>query len=56
MINLILGIIIAIAIVAALVYIIKAKKSGQKCIGCPSAGTCGKSDSASECCCGSEKK
>ena len=42
MINAILTIIIVAAIVAALAYIIKAKKSGQKCIGCPDSGTCGK--------------
>ncbi len=34
-------ILIIIAIVgAATAYIIKAKKRGTKCIGCPSAGTC----------------
>lgn len=27
-------------------YIYKAKKSGQKCIGCPSAKTCGSSTSS----------
>ena len=24
----------------AIVYIVKAKKSGKKCIGCPDSGTC----------------
>ena len=38
--------IIIIAIVACIVctagwYIIKAKKSGRKCIGCPDSGSCG---------------
>ena len=33
-------IIIVLIIGAALFYIIKAKKSGRKCIGCPSSGTC----------------
>ncbi len=34
--------IILIAIIGgALAYIIKAKKSGQKCIGCPSSKQCG---------------
>lgn len=37
--------IIAIAVIALLVggavaYIIKAKRSGQKCIGCPDSKTC----------------
>ena len=27
---------------AAVAYIIKEKKKGTKCIGCPNAGTCGK--------------
>lgn len=38
-------IIVAILLVivgAAVSYIIKEKKRGVKCIGCPSAGTCGK--------------
>ena len=54
MINVILTIIIVAAIVAALAYIIKAKKSGQKCIGCPESGTCGKK-SAGGCGCGFPK-
>ena len=34
-------VLIVIAIVAAAsVYIVKQKKKGTKCIGCPSAGTC----------------
>lgn len=33
-------IIIAIIIGLAVLYIIKAKKSGQKCIGCPHSKTC----------------
>ena len=38
-------IIVAILLVivgAAISYIVKEKKRGVKCIGCPSAGTCGK--------------
>ena len=31
---------IALIIVIAAIYIIKAKKSGAKCIGCPHAKTC----------------
>ena len=26
----------------AILYIVKAKKNGAKCIGCPASGTCGK--------------
>lgn len=36
----VLGIVL-ILVVAALYYIYKQKKSGVKCIGCSSAGTCG---------------
>ena len=35
-------VVIVLAVVAAAVaYIIKEKKKGVKCIGCPAAGTCG---------------
>ena len=39
--------IIAVLVLLAVIglaagYVIKAKKSGQKCIGCPDARTCGK--------------
>ena len=49
--------IIAIVIVVggALAYIIKAKKSGKKCIGCPDSSSCSKgkcSGSCSSCSCG----
>ena len=30
--------VIALIVVLAVVYIIKAKKSGKKCIGCPEGG------------------
>ena len=38
---------IAIVVLLAIIglaarYVVKAKKSGQKCIGCPEARTCGK--------------
>jgi hypothetical protein len=49
MINFILvgGIVLIVALAAR--YIYKAKKSGKKCIGCPSGGSCGGS------CCGCGK-
>ena len=31
---------VVLAVGGALIYIIKEKKSGTKCIGCPSRGTC----------------
>lgn len=38
--NLIIGGILLIIIGAAVVYIVRAKKKGTKCIGCPAGGTC----------------
>lgn len=53
-------IIIVLIIGAALFYIIKAKKSGRKCIGCPSSGTCSHSNKKGthncEGCCGCSHK
>ncbi len=43
----VIGIILAVVVLAS-VYIIKAKKSGAKCIGCPDSKTCG---SKGECSC-----
>lgn len=34
--------IIVIVLFIAIRYIVKAKARGQKCIGCPNSGTCGK--------------
>nr|WP_317283446.1 FeoB-associated Cys-rich membrane protein [uncultured Sellimonas sp.] len=39
MVNIIIGLILLVMIGAAAAYIVKAKKNGQKCIGC-SAGCC----------------
>lgn len=45
--------ILLIIIGAAVAYIIKAKKNGAKCIGCPAGGNCpSKSGSKSTCTCG----
>ena len=38
--NLIVILIVVVIIGAAVAYIIKEKKKGLKCIGCPAAGTC----------------
>lgn len=44
--------ILLIIIVAAIAYLVKSKKSGAKCIGCPAACNCsGKRDGQSECGC-----
>ncbi len=39
--DIIVALIIILIIGAALIYIIKEKKKGTKCIGCPMAGSCG---------------
>ena len=35
-------VVIALIICFAIIYIVKAKKSGKKCIGCPYGNTCKK--------------
>lgn len=45
--------ILLIIIGAAIIYIVKEKKRGTKCIGCPAACNCsGKNGAHSEGCCG----
>ena len=57
----ILGV-IALVVGGAIAYIIRAKKRGQKCIGCPDSGSChsgakgGCGGSCGSCSCGQEKK
>jgi len=50
--------IIAIVLIigAAVAYIIKAKKSGQKCIGCPHSKTCSSAKGGCSCGCGGAEK
>jgi len=51
--NIILIAVIVLIIGLAVFYVIKAKKSGRKCIGCPESCTCG---SCSGCCgCGGKE-
>lgn len=40
--DIILGVVIAAILFCAGLYIFKAKKNGQKCIGCPYSKECGK--------------
>ena len=40
MINIVIGLIIAVILGVAIVYIVRAKKKGAKCIGCPAADVC----------------
>ena len=50
--NFIVGGIILLIIVLAVVYIVKEKKNGAKCIGCPSGCKCKSSEGGSTGCCG----
>ena len=57
MINFVVLGIIAVIFAAAVVYIVKEKKRGVKCIGCPAAGTCAsKNNGNTECCCGCQSE
>ena len=47
--NLVLFFVLALIIGGACAYIVRQKKKGAHCIGCPSSGTCGKACSG---CCG----
>lgn len=51
---------IILAVLAAIIggvvwYIVRAKKSGKKCIGCPDGGCSGSKDGCGCGCCGGEK-
>lgn len=50
-------VVLAVIVGAAIVYIVKEKKRGVKCIGCPAAATCASrnhTDSGCSCGCQSE--
>ena len=53
--NLVVGLILILLIAAAVMYIIKEKKKGTRCIGCSAAGCCS-SKSHGGCSCHSETK
>lgn len=51
--DFIIVVVLLVIIGAALIYIRRAKKSGAKCIGCPSGCSCsGKKDESEGCSCG----
>jgi len=57
--NIIAGLIILIIVVAAVTYIVRAKKRGVKCVGCSAAGSCctpKKEDAGCGCGCGGSKQ
>lgn len=47
--NVIIVVVLLAILGGAIGYIVKAKKSGKKCIGCPDGGSCG---SQGNCSCG----
>lgn len=51
MVDFIIVAVLVVIIGAAAAYLVKAKKSGAKCIGCPAGGECPHSKT-SECSCG----
>ena len=50
--NYIVLAILAVILIAAIVYIVRAKKKGVKCVGCPNSGTCSKNTQNTTCSCG----
>lgn len=51
--TLIAGAVVIAAPILAIIYIVKAKKKGAKCIGCPVSGSCQEQkDHDNNCCCG----
>lgn len=60
--NIIVLAVLAVILAAAIIYVVRAKKKGVKCIGCPAGGNCSKkteADSSGGCgcgCCGSTEE
>ena len=55
-IDIVLIIVISMIIGLAVIYIINAKKNGQKCIGCPHSKTCSKINNENNCCSCNDKE
>lgn len=53
--DLIVVLVIAVILTLAIRYIVKSKKSGAKCIGCPEGCACSAKSKGSGCHCHSEK-
>lgn len=49
--DIIVLIVLAVVLIAAIVYVVKAKKKGIKCIGCPHANVCSQNAENSSCSC-----
>lgn len=50
--NFIIVAVLLVIVGLAVGYIVKSKRSGKKCIGCPDSGSCGKNGPATGCGCG----
>ncbi len=52
--NIVVTVFLAAIVALAVIYIVKAKKSGKKCIGCPDSDACKGSgcEGGCSCCCG----
>lgn len=50
--NIVIVVVLIFVLILSVGYIIKAKKSGAKCIGCPSSHECGKCN----CGCGEQEE
>ena len=55
MVNIFIAAIVMAILGGAAVYIIRSKKSGVRCIGCPSSKTCSGNCAGCSCHCGAEK-
>ncbi len=49
--NFIVIAVVVLILGSAIAYIVKEKKKGAKCVGCPYAETCGKSNNSCSCNC-----
>ncbi len=50
--DIVASVFLVAALTAAIAYIVRAKRAGVKCVGCPVAGSCSdKNKGASECSC-----
>ncbi len=43
--------ILALVLAVAIIYVVRAKKKGAKCVGCPYANSCGKNTGNGSCSC-----
>ena len=49
--NVVILLVVALILACALAYVIKAKKKGVKCVGCPYAKECSQNNANSSCSC-----